>query len=102
MPDARPDPVIVQMISDFIRNGNFRLNWDKYGKIDLSRRRIQRYRRRAMEVYSYFPSIEEKISDLKTEIEKKDLNIKELTLSLNSFRKSSEDAVKVADKFNKY
>ena len=102
MPDTHPDPIIALMISDFIQNGNFRLNWDKYAKIGITRRRVQRFRRRAMEVYSYFPSIEEKVAELKAEVEKRDEKIDELTLSLNSFRKSSEDTQKVAEKFNKY
>ena len=100
MNDGSTDPIIVSMISDFIQNGNFRLNWSKYEKMGLSRRRTQRYRRKAMEIYLYFPAIEQKISELKEEVDDRDREIENLRQQLSSFRKSSEDASKVLKKFH--
>ena len=98
---TRLDETIVLMLADFVRNGNLRLNWNRYQQTGLSRRRIQRYRKKAVEIYSYYPSIRKEVSDQRIEIEKCKLKADKLTMELNSYKKSFDDTVDISARFHK-
>lgn len=57
--------------------------------------------KKAVEIYSYYPSIHKEVFDQRIEIEKCKLKVSELTLALDSYKKAFDDTVDISTRFHK-
>ncbi len=93
------DSVIEEMIRDFVQNDSFHLNWSKYEKMGMSRRKIYARRRDAIRIFSYFHECQEAIKDLRKQLKERDEKVSKLQDTINAQGKAWSDAEAVANKF---